>query len=118
VSSAWLIKQLLGHPDVAEVSYCYGHVMLADPPSELLTAHCWVEVGAADNPGRYVIDLTGDQVAPLQNYAVLCWPHDELLERLGIEYRTDRMRLTPAAVAEDLVQDRLTILEARLEERR
>jgi hypothetical protein len=118
VSSAWLMGQLGGRPDVADLFYCYGHVMLADPRTELLATHCWVEVGAVDHPGRYVIDLTGDQVGPLQNYEVLCWPHDELLERLGIEYRADRMRLTPAELAEDLVQSRLEVLEARLDELR
>lgn len=115
VSSAWLIGQLVDHPDVVDLSYCYGHVLLADPAVVLLAAHCWVEVGSADDPGRYVIDLTGDQVKPLQNFRVLCWPHDELVERLGLGCWADRMRLTPSELERDLVQPRLKLLETRLE---
>jgi hypothetical protein len=49
---------------------------------------------------------------------VLCWPHDELLETLGIEYRADRMQLSPSELLKDPVWSRLARLEARLEQLR
>lgn len=114
VSSAWLIKQLIEHVDEATLFYCYGHVYRAGTRSALLSAHCWVEVGLAAEPDRYVIDLTGDQIQPLRSHPVLCLPHDEVLEQLGVDYAADRARLAPRDVAQDLVQPRLLVLEANL----
>jgi hypothetical protein len=84
----------------------------------LLSSHCWVEVGGKGEPGRWVIDFTGDQVEPLRNYEMLCWPHDELRERLGLEYTAHHLRLAPSEVSGDAVQTRLTTLKKRLQQQR
>ncbi|MEV6286920.1 hypothetical protein [Kribbella sp. NPDC051770] len=112
VTSAWLIEQLLERVDGSQLSYCYGTV--THESEQVLTSHCWVEVVDGPFEQRWVIDFTGDQVETLRNYEVLCWPHDELLERLGVFYNAHISRLDPIELSSDLVQKRLDLLKAEL----
>ncbi|GAA1514852.1 hypothetical protein [Kribbella lupini] len=115
VSSAWLIEQLLDRVDGSKLAYCYGQVSLGS--TQLLTSHCWVEVVGDSYDQRWVIDFTADQIEALRRYEVLCWPHDELLERLTINYDSSISRLDPIELSNDLVQKRLDILKANLRAR-
>lgn len=114
VSSAWLVEKLRVVDRSLELSYCYGDVLSTVYDEPVLLRHCWVEVGAKNDPGRLVIDLTGDQVESLRDYPVLCRPHDELIRELGIDYQANHVRLDPDELRNDLVQHRLVILKRRL----
>ena len=58
VSSAWLIQEL---PWILRLRarYCVGDVVV---DGEVLEFHCWIEIGRATAPGRWVIDVTCDHV--------------------------------------------------------
>ncbi len=114
VSSAWLVEKLRVADRSLELSYCYGDVQSTVYDEPVLPRHCWVEVGAKNDPGRLVIDLTGDQVGSLRDYPVLCLPHDELIRELRIDYQANHVRLNPDELRSDLVQHRLGILKRRL----
>ncbi len=119
VTSAWLIGELSKqYPDL-ELTYCYGGVWLLEHEVEVLPWHCWVEVGSADDPGRYVLDLTGDQLGILAAYPVLCEPHDFVRASLGLDYRVaPEKRMRAEALAEDPVNDRLKVLTERMRTKR
>jgi hypothetical protein len=118
VTSAWLIGELKKRRAGLELSYCYGTVRAAEDDSPVLEWHCWVEVGGEDIRERWVVDLTGDQVPALSAHPVLCWPHDELRDRLGFHYSVDHRRLTAVEVLDDPVQERLSTLRQLLREKR
>jgi hypothetical protein len=111
VTSAWLIGALgKQYPDL-ELAYCYGGVWSLEHEVEVLPWHCWVEVGRADDPGRYVVDLTGDQLDLLEKHPVLCEPHDVVRASLGLDYRVaPDKRMDAEALALDPVNDRLKVL--------
>jgi hypothetical protein len=114
VSSAWLVERLRTADRSLELSYCYGDVLSTVYDEPVLPRHCWVEVGAKNDPGRLVVDLTGDQAESLRDYPVLCLPHDELIHYLRVDYQATHVRLNPDELRGDLVQQRLGILKRRL----
>ncbi|TDO45252.1 hypothetical protein EV643_11325 [Kribbella sp. VKM Ac-2527] len=114
VSSAWLVERLRADDRSLKLSYCYGDVLSTVDDTPVLPRHCWVEIGDEDDPGRLVVDLTGDQAESLRDYPVLCLPHDELRRDLRTEYRVTYVRLDPEGLRNDLVQPRLGILKRRL----
>jgi len=114
VSSAWLVEKLRAADRSLELFYCYGDVLSTVYDEPVLPRHCWVEVGDEHDPGRLVIDLTGDQAESLRDYPVLCLPHDELIHRLRVDYQATHVRLDPDELRDDLVQRRLGILKGRL----
>lgn len=60
VTSAWLQERLAEDRGIY-ATYCTGPVF--GPASGCLDAHhCWLEIGAAGDPDRLVLDLTADQL--------------------------------------------------------
>ena len=58
VTSAWLHQQLKRHSIYS--TYCTGSIY--NPAGCVEPNHCWLELGAAGDPNRLVIDLTADQI--------------------------------------------------------
>ncbi|WP_432950221.1 hypothetical protein ACQPXM_18520 [Kribbella sp. CA-253562] len=121
MTSAWLIGELSKQYPELELTYCYGGVwsLEHEVEVEVLPWHCWVEVGSADDPGRYVLDLTGDQLDILAEYRVLCEPHDLVRASLRLDYRVaPDKRMSAEALAKDPVNDRLKVLTERMRTKR
>lgn len=89
VSSVWLIQEL---PWILRLRarYCVGDIVV---DGEALEFHCWIEIGRATAPGRWVIDVTCDQFELLADHAFVCDRHSSLSER-SIEYRSVRRHST------------------------
>jgi hypothetical protein len=117
VSSAWLVNHLTArYPWLQQVTYCYGDVAGA-AGSVMQAQHCWVEIGGAKDPARWVLDLTSDQMEGLQDCRVIFAPHSCLTRQLEIDYRVTIKRLTPSEVPADVVHSRLAILRDSLSRR-
>lgn len=105
MTSAWLMVVLQDiHSEPAV--YCYGDVRAVRESSNNLLDHCWLEIGASDDPDRTVIDLTCDQSAMFNGLDVLCSSHDSICTNYGMSYETS-LRLSPEEFDKDEVQDRL-----------
>ena len=104
VSSAWLLHKLPWFLR-ARSRYCVGDIVVGD---EILTFHCWIEIGDPHSPERWVIDLTCDQFELLANRAFVCDRHDTLLD-LEIEYKA-LVRLSAQELRSDPVWSRAQVL--------
>lgn len=82
VSSAWLLLVLPWYLRV-RARYCVGDIVVH---GRTLEFHCWVEIGRASAPGRWVIDVTCDQFELLADRDFVCERHSSLVER-SVEYR-------------------------------
>ncbi|MBQ1090138.1 hypothetical protein [Streptomyces sp. B93] len=107
VSSVWLARRL--RQQQIEATYCYGRLRFDDPGISSVDHHCWIEIGAASDPSRQVVDLTVDQADGYEE-KVICRRFDEL-SRDGIHYEP-----TTRLSVDDLPKDRVWSRYTRLEE--
>ena len=106
VSSVWLTKELRRSYST-EATYCFGDLIFTNGEAEPVQHHCWVEIGADDDPQRVVIDLTFDQ-SDLPEEPVLCDNYAELRGR-GLDYRAFN-RLSLEKLPDDRVWQRFLAL--------
>jgi hypothetical protein len=103
VTSAWLQQQLKTHG--INATYCAGPVY--NPTGTVEPLHCWLEVGAAGDPERLVIDLTADQ---LGLEPVVCATWNLLAWRDRVFYESHQR----CAEADEAVHPRLSLLTGAL----
>lgn len=106
VTSAWLLQEL---PWILRLRarYCFGDIVVH---GKTLEFHCWIEIGRATTPGRWILDVTCDQFELLADHAFVCDRHSSLMER-SIEYRASS-RQSVRQLRSDPVWDRVQILAA------
>ncbi|MFG1826632.1 hypothetical protein ACGFIJ_29475 [Microbispora bryophytorum] len=114
VTSVWLARRL--RTDLLlEPVYCYGRLRVGRhdgrDDAEDVSHHCWVEIGPADDPRRFVIDLTGDQSDAVREPIIL-GEHRALADR-GLRYET-AASLRLDELPKDRVWPRFLALDDRL----
>ena len=112
VSSVWLARLLRQRK--IEATYCYGRLRFADRSFSSVDHHCWIEVGAPNDPARQVIDLTCDQADGFEQ-KVICERYDKLVG-VGIYYEPVT-RLAMDELPRDRVWPRYTRLEESMREK-
>ena len=105
-SSAWLLLEL---PWILRLRarYCVGDIVVDGAALEF---HCWIEIGRAAAPDRWIIDVTCDQFELLADHAFVCDRHSSLLKR-SIEYRAVK-RQSARQLRSDPVWARSRVLAA------
>lgn len=86
VSSLWLAVDLKRRLRI-DAAYCCGRLSTDGPAAGSIDYHCWLEIGASNDAGRLIVDLTCDQAEGLGE-KVLCEQFRTLLQR-GIRYQAD-----------------------------
>ncbi|MGI5154171.1 hypothetical protein [Microbispora sp. CA-102843] len=110
VTSVWLARRL--RTDLLlEPVYCYGRLRVGRDDAEDVSHHCWVEIGPAHDPRRFVIDLTGDQSDGVREPIIL-GEHRALADR-GLRYET-AASLRLDELPRDRVWPRFLALDDRL----
>ncbi|WP_328855104.1 hypothetical protein OHB01_07000 [Microbispora hainanensis] len=110
VTSVWLARTL--RTDLLlEPVYCYGRLRVGRDDVEDVSHHCWVEIGPAHDPRRFVIDLTADQSDGVREQVTL-GEHRALADR-GLRYES-AARLRLDELPRDRVWPRFLALADRL----
>jgi hypothetical protein len=103
VTSAWVQWELAVDYGI-DARYCMGDVLLHGKIVQW--DHCWLEIGTGRD--RLIADLTAGQIPGVSDLDILFAPYWELSQD-GISY-LPWFRMVAEQLADDPVQDRLTIL--------
>jgi hypothetical protein len=107
-SSAWVVRELAKRFGI-EAEFCCGDVVSTGDAARSLPDHCWVEVADLEAPGRYIIDITSDQIEYFRDERFLVAKHDDLRSD-DINY-VAQGRATASQLPQEPVWHRLEILD-------